>query len=246
MRIRDWARSLRPLTAAAAGVLAFVLLGASPASAHYVYEGVFTYRSSDNCTYGRAEISHGDGNGYARTDVESETQLGTPSGVYQCALAYERPSGYLAAKTEIYAWNGSDWYLCAATDWHYNSTVTSAFIIESRMIGSPICGSAYYGTMGTGYVWNGAWYGGSVWSGYHWLPDYSLSAADTPDKAPSAGDTVGVVDASGEPVLTADDTPATAVVGGAPVGGPAIGIEDESKDGSEIADLIPAAELVNV
>ncbi|GAA2272881.1 hypothetical protein GCM10009853_028360 [Glycomyces scopariae] len=249
MRIRDWARSARTLTAVAAGAMAFVLLGASPASAHYVYQEGEVYRSNDLCTNVRAEISHGDGGGYARVDAKSYTVLATPWGAYPCAKTHDRPGGYIAAKIEVYAWNGSAWYLCAYTDWAYNSGSTNQWIIEAWMSGLPYCGTGWYGTMGTGYVWNNNWFGGSVWSGHHWLPDYSLSAAEAPAAFPSEGDTVGVLDAAGEPVLNPDGTPATAVVGGPPpapdnsIQGDTPENSIQSEDGT--VELRPASDLTH-
>lgn len=233
---------LRSLLAAAAGTLALVLFGASPAAAHYVYEEAFTYRSNDLCVYDRSEVSHGDGNGYARVDIDASTVLATPSGAYPCAWGLERPAGYISAKIETYVWLGTYWYLCAQTDWVYNDTTTTELAIQARMIGQPICGESYYATNGVGYVWNNNWFGGAVWSGAHYLPDYSFSAAEAPAELPEAGDTVGVVDASGEPVVDADGEPVTVVVAAPPAGGPATTAADQNGTAAAEATMHPAAD----
>ncbi|SDD76963.1 hypothetical protein [Glycomyces harbinensis] len=214
---------VRSLIAAAAGTLALILFGASPAAAHYVYEEAFTYRSNDLCVFQRSEVSHGDGNGYARVDVDSSTVLGTPSGSYPCAWPLERPAGYISAKIETYVWLGSYWYLCDETGWVYNDTTSTELAIQARMIGQPICGPGYYATNGVGYVWNNNWFGGAVWSGAHYLPDYSFSAMEAPTEVPRPGDTVGVVDGSGDPVVDAEGKPVTVTIGAPPTTGPGTG-----------------------
>ncbi|MFG3341297.1 hypothetical protein [Glycomyces sp. NPDC048151] len=239
---------LRSLVAAAAGALALVLLGASPAAAHYVYEEAFTYRSNDLCVFDRSEVSHGDGNGYARVDIDASTVLGTPSGSYPCAWGLERPPGYISAKIETYVWLGSYWYLCDQTDWVYNDTTSTDLAIQARMIGQPICGPGYYATNGVGYVWNNNWFGGAVWSGAHYLPDHSFSGMEAPAATPEAGDTVGVADSSGEPLLDAEGEPVTVEVGAPPTPGPGYGGDTESTvlaaDGTEVVEVAmrPASE----
>ncbi|WP_205324414.1 hypothetical protein [Glycomyces sp. YM15] len=232
---------VRSLIATAAGTLALVLFGASPAAAHYVYEEAFTFRSNDLCVFDRSEISHGDGNGYARVDIDASTVLSTPSGSYPCAWGLERPRGYISAKIQTYVWLGTYWYLCDETNWVYNDTTSTDLAIQARMIGQPICGPGYYATNGVGYVWNNAWYGGAVWSGAHYLPDHSLSAMETPTEVPESGDTVGVVDGSGEPVVDADGNPVTVVIGAPPSTGPGVGGDAGTtvvaEDGTEVVEV---------
>ncbi|MCC3765922.1 hypothetical protein K3N28_22950 [Glycomyces sp. TRM65418] len=241
---------LRALVVAAAGAMTFVLLGASPAAAHYVYEEGHVHRTVELCVHERSEISHGDGGGYSRVDVSSTTVL-APGGTFPCAYAYERPVNYIASRIEVMAWNGSAWYLCAETSWVYNSQSTWQLIIEARMAGLPYCGTGWYGTMGHGYVLsNNTWYGGALWSGSHWLPDYSLSAMEAPTEAPEPGDTVGVLDASGAEVLDADGKPVTVVIGDQPSAGPDAGGDAGTsvvaEDGSVVTEvpLHQTAELV--
>ncbi|MQM26146.1 hypothetical protein GFD30_11270 [Glycomyces sp. NEAU-7082] len=250
MTIRLRTSLLRSLITAAAGAMAFILLGASPAAAHYVYQEGHVYRTNDLCVHERSEISHGDGGGYSRVDVSSTTIL-APGGAFPCAHANHKPANNIAAKIQVLAWNGSAWYVCAETAWVYNDHTTWQLIIESRMLGLPWCGTGWYGTMGHGYVWNNAWYGGTMWSGNHWLPDYSLSATEAPTHIPEAGDTVGVLDASGNEVLDADGEPVTVVVGEAPASGPDTAIADAgtsltAEDGSTITEipLYQTSELV--
>jgi len=251
MTIRLRTSRLGSLMTAAAATMAFVLLGASPASAHSVYEEAFTYRSNDLCVYERSEISHGDGNGYARVDVYSSTVLATPPTSFPCAWPLERPVGYISAKIQTLVWNGANWHLCDETSFVYNDTTTSELIIQARMIGQPICGPGLYGTLGTGYVWNNAWYGGATWSGYHALPDHSRSAMEAPTDVPQSGDTVGVLDASGTPVLDAEGEPVSVVVGLPPTFGPDAasgdaGVTVVAEDGAVVTEVVsrPASELI--
>jgi hypothetical protein len=232
---------VRSLLAAAAGTLALILIGASPAAAHYVYQEAFTYRSNDLCVFDRSEVSHGDGNGYARVDIDASTVLATPSGSYPCAWGLDRPAGYISAKIETYVWLGTYWYLCDQTDWVYNDTTSTDLAIQARMIGQPICGSSYYATNGVGYVWNNNWFGGAVWSGAHYLPDYSFSGMEAPTEMPELGDTVGVADGSGRPVVDSDGKPVTVVVGAPPTGGPSAdagaGTTVTAEDGTEVVEV---------
>lgn len=244
---------LRSLITVAAGAMAFVLLAATPAAAHYVYQEGHVYRTNDLCVHERSEISHGDGGGYSRVDVSSTTYA-APGGTFPCALALEKPTNQIAAKIVVMAWNGSAWYVCAETAWLYNDYVGWQLIVYSRMIGHPWCGDGWYGTMGHGYVWNPPtrdWKGGTMWSGNHWLPDHSLASMEAPTEFPEAGDTVGVLDASGAEVLDADGKPVTVVIGEAPATDPGAVSGDAGtsvilEDGSVAteAPLIQASELL--
>jgi hypothetical protein len=249
MSTRLRARLLRSLITAAAGAMAFVLLGATPAAAHYVYQEGHLYRTNDLCVHERSEISHGDGGGYSRVDTSATTYV-APGGTFPCALALAKPPGHIASKVVVMAWNGSAWYVCAESSWLYNDYVGWQLILESWMHGHPWCGDGWYGTMGHGYVWNPAtkdWKGGQLWSGHHWLPDHSLASAQAPAEVPAAGDEVGVLDASGAEVLDADGKPVTVVLGGAPDFGPSpAGDTVVSEDGTGVveAPLYLTSELV--
>jgi len=48
-------------------------LGTPVASAHYVYQKEWWYQSDRMCDYGRAEISHGSGGGYVKSDIKCRT-----------------------------------------------------------------------------------------------------------------------------------------------------------------------------
>lgn len=166
-------RRRRARLAIVAGALAVALVGgASPAAAHYVYDKLFTYRSSENCVENRSEASHGSGGGYARTDVWSWNELSLfLIGTQSCGWFYTRPSGYIRTAFDWYVYTSSGWALCAYTPWYYNTSSTDHMAISYDFGSSPWCGSGYYGTYGLGYVYHGSqWYGGGLWSGHHLLP----------------------------------------------------------------------------
>lgn len=154
------------------GVLFGLLIGtAAPALAHYVYEEAYTYWSSDSCTWGRSETSHGSGGGYAQGDAEAHRGTRTIFfGTVECSLDFDRPPGYLAVRWDWLYWTGSEWAVCAYYDWQYNSTTTHRMVLDYDFGSSPWCGSGYYGTSAGSSHYNGGWHGGYIWSGYHWLP----------------------------------------------------------------------------
>lgn len=132
-----------------------------PAGAHYVYEKQATYVDNIDCTYVRAEVSHGPGGGYWKTYTTSRTG--------NCGADWSRPPGHIADKIDILVWTGAQCALCAATDWVFNPNQTAFWSIFTSS-NVPPCGASCYGNHAWGYNWNGSWHGGVTWSGYHWLP----------------------------------------------------------------------------
>ena len=74
-----------------------------PVYAHYIYENGYTYSSSYDCTWNRAEISHGSGGGYSKADVRSKKKASN----LNCLGAFNRPINHLRARYDLENWNGS-------------------------------------------------------------------------------------------------------------------------------------------
>lgn len=164
-------RWLLPLVFAIAAI-APATVAVQPSSADYIYTKVTTYASDTNCTGGRAEVSHGNGGGYAKADTYSwYAQYGGPWGDVHCARNFARPVNYLITTYDLYKWTGSAWGYCTGWQgWSYNNVATHQWYVWTNFGTQPPCGAGYYGTMQSGYAWNNAWFGGGTWSGYHALP----------------------------------------------------------------------------
>ncbi|MER6632346.1 hypothetical protein ABT301_29705 [Streptomyces sp. NPDC000987] len=150
---------------------ASIMLTASPASAHYVYEGGWTYRTDYDCTANRSETSHGRyGDGYSRSDVAAWEA----SPIGQCTYLSWRPAGYIATKLVLYKWNSTKkkWAACYKSKWYYNTK--NKHKIDLRVTykngGRGACGPGWYNTLAIGVQKNGDWHGGGIWSGNHYLP----------------------------------------------------------------------------
>ncbi|MGI5485045.1 hypothetical protein [Streptomyces lavendofoliae] len=145
---------------------------ASPASAHYVYQGGWTYRTDYDCTAQRSEISHGRyGDGYSKSDVAAWER--TP--ISQCTYPSWRPGGYIRTKAELWKWLPAQnrWSKCYQTGWFYNTKTKQQISLQVTYKGGVKggkCGPGYYGTVAYGHQNNGGWHGGAIWSGYHYLP----------------------------------------------------------------------------
>ncbi|MCW8384640.1 hypothetical protein [Streptomyces justiciae] len=150
-----------------------VLLTAAPASAHYVYEGGWTYRTQYDCTANRVETSHGKYNeGFSRSEVAAweENWLG-----FQCTFPSSRPAGYIRTRIEFYKWNSSKkvWQLCWKNKGWWKNTRNAQQIdvgVRYKNGGRGLCGAGWYGTTAHGHQYNGGWHGGAMFSGSHWLP----------------------------------------------------------------------------
>ncbi|MBK3571609.1 hypothetical protein [Streptomyces sp. MBT62] len=149
-----------------------LMMSAAPASAHYVYDGGWTYRTDYDCTANRSEISHGRyGDGYSRSDVAAwEKSL-----IAQCTFPSYRPGGYIKTRVHLYKWNSvkKKWTHCYSSPWYSNTRNKHKIDLRVTYKGhgnGPGCGKGYYGTVAEGYVYNGGWHGGAIWSGYHYLP----------------------------------------------------------------------------
>lgn len=126
-----------------------------------------TYKDSDLCVFGSAHIQHGSAVIDSGADVMSVSHwpyLG-------CSGEKAQDPYWIALRRQLYRWEGSSWVVCNDSGWVYNTTRT-AQVYHQRTFQSAICGARYYGTLGSGYVYQniGGWSGGGAWSDYHWLP----------------------------------------------------------------------------
>lgn len=138
------------------------------AQAHYVYGQAFTYYSQDSCESTRSEISHGGGGGYVKIDgatLRSDRFTGT-----SCIIPFDLAQGAKALRYDLWKWNGSQWTVCAGSNYVYNTSVASKWVIYYDFGSAAYCGPGTYGTYGYTFHYNGAWYGGGIWSGNHNLP----------------------------------------------------------------------------
>lgn len=80
---------------------------------------------------------------------------------------YDLGPGKLALRMTLWKWTGSQWAVCADTDWMYNSS-TGWRMLSQGWAG--LCGNAYYGNNTGAFAYIGRWIGGYMWSGDQWLP----------------------------------------------------------------------------
>lgn len=163
-------KRLRGAVLACVMALAAVVAFPAAAQAHYVYQQGVLATYGQYCTVGRAEVSHGSGGGYTKTDTDSETEQ-IYTGV-QCIQPFARAAGNLAAKYDYYYWRGGEWVICRLVgDYYYNSSNAAKFVMSYNFGVRPPCGDGYYGTMSYTYVNDGTtWRGGAIWSGYQYIP----------------------------------------------------------------------------
>ena len=150
------------MTAAAAFVLA-----AGAAYGHTLLSYGATYQDADLCVLGAAHIQHGSAvvdSGADVTSVNNVRYLG-------CSGEKAQDPYRIALRRQLYRWESTAWVVCNDSGWIYNASRTSE-VHHQRTFQSAICGPRYYGTMGSGWVYQnvGGWSGGGVWSDYHWLP----------------------------------------------------------------------------
>ncbi|MCC8341026.1 hypothetical protein LMJ38_34595 [Streptomyces sp. R1] len=206
---------------------AMTLATASSASAHYVYfsDEVWANADSSKCLYNRSEVSHGSsGMGYFRGDALAAKDVELwPA---DCTAPWERNVGQLSEGLAIYKWyvdanDEGSWLLCTVTDWYYNESRGSKFVLEGKTDGAtiPPCGEGYYSTMNqAGVEYGGDWLGWDVdvYSGYHYLPDTTSVASRQQPTDPTWVAEDGTVDRTkaparvhvagkdGEPIVNSD------------------------------------------
>ena len=146
---------------------AALVLATGAAFAHTLLSSGLTFKDADLCVFGSAHIQHGAAVIDSGADVMSVGQwpyLG-------CSGEKAQDPYWIALRRQLYRWESSSWVVCNDSGWVYNTSRT-AQVYHQRTFQSAICGARYYGTMGSGFVYQniGGWSGGGAWSDYHWLP----------------------------------------------------------------------------
>jgi hypothetical protein len=162
-------RELKFALCAMIGVLSAALTIHS-ASAWTWTQYVTVFTGPGLCVQGKAGIDH--------------FQSGVFSGNLAYSGTYARDQGcgnglngqWAATRLDVWKWTGSAWAICNGTNWKFDYTGSDQFgPLGPGWVfsygGSASCGSGYYGTFASAYVWDGsAWRGGMVWSGYEFVP----------------------------------------------------------------------------
>ena len=159
-------------------IIAIAVMSISaPVFAHYIYEEGYTYSSDYECAWNRAEISHGSGGGYSKSDVEAKkVKIDYDDGmimISHCASDFTRPIAHLRAKWMLYIMEDSSWMHCRSGTYRYNPYSASSLRVMEDFGSSPPCGAGEYMTVGYGHLKNGGmWYGGFILAGAtgHTLP----------------------------------------------------------------------------
>jgi hypothetical protein len=144
--------------------VSFVALPAQNASAHYVYKSGYMWQDSWECVWGRSEVSHGNGNGYSRSDIQVKVDGDNGTA---CAASFYRPAGYIRVRQIFMAQLAPGWGYCRDTGNLYNSSNNWVMTVTRTHGGK--CGSTNYQTQSIMHELNGSWKGGTLWSGSHWL-----------------------------------------------------------------------------
>lgn len=158
-------RSLWTGLLALTALLAFVIIPAKTASAHYVYQSGNLFQSSWECVWGYSEISHGNGNGYSLSKLRS--QQDGPNGT-DCAGTFYRPAGYLRVRQYFMVQAAPGWGWCRDTGDIYN-TYNTAWLDVARTHSSKCINGAWHQTRSNIHMLNDYWKGGTLDSGTHWL-----------------------------------------------------------------------------
>lgn len=152
------------------GVTAFLvsltlfLADSGTAFAHYVYSTGFPYYTSEDCVWGYSETSHGNGNGYSKSEMQSKFRGATGT---NCAAPFNRPAGYMKVRQIFQMQLAPGWGYCRDTGWIYTTSNTWALTVARTH--SSKCGSYNYRTESQMYMLNGSWKGGPLFSPAHWL-----------------------------------------------------------------------------
>jgi hypothetical protein len=150
-----------------AGVIALMML-ASPALAHYVYEIRITRQWDNYCLEQRSETSHGDNmGGYSGADTWSYQKAPVPLPGQNCeASLMGGVDRKIGVKIHYYMHFSGGWGLCRTTRWN---RLYGQHISMGRHWSRP-CGHGYYDTKGFAELYyNGNWIKAHLWSGSHYL-----------------------------------------------------------------------------
>lgn len=150
-----WGR--RTVAAACVGVL-FQLMVASSASAHVAYDQQIVSDNRDLCRFHETELSHGGGGGYVKYRVRPME-----------GNCFYFTSRSIQAWTQLYRWNGSQWYSCRLL--YYGQVNTSEWTVAHNYGTYPPCGAGRYKVFGKSSILLGnTWYTRGLWSPEHNLP----------------------------------------------------------------------------
>lgn len=137
--------------------------------------GATVYNGPGLCVRGDAGIDHFQPTGFSG-NLAYDTTYALTQG---CGTGLTLPDGWAAARLDVWKWNGSEWAVCNGTNWQFGPTGisggdTGGPFGPSQIFpygGSSSCGSGWYGTLASAFVWDGsAWRGNSVWSGAEFVP----------------------------------------------------------------------------
>src|ERR1700682_3921287 len=154
----------------AVSALVFLAITAPTASA---WTWVYKFQVYDGpclCVKGDAGIDHRQPGVFSGNLAYNETYAFSQG----CGSGLVLPSGWAAARLDVYKWTGSAWALCRGTNWQYGPTGISGGDVggpygPSQVFdygGSPSCGAGYYGTFSFSYSGGGSGGGGgSGWAG---------------------------------------------------------------------------------
>ncbi|MDX3800201.1 hypothetical protein [Streptomyces sp. AK04-3B] len=189
-----------------AALCAFVALmmaavWAQPAHAWTWATRVTVYNNAGLCVQGTAGIDHRRPGAFSGNLAYADTYALNQG---SCSTGLARPDGWAAARATVYRWNGSAWDVCRTSPWKYGATGQAGGEFPGPWGPEQVydwggwqsCGTGYYGTIASAYVWDGsAWRGGDVWSGYEFASPTSLR-----DNRPSEPGTAPTPPSSRPPV----------------------------------------------
>lgn len=164
---------MRRLAAALAVAALVPLAWAAPAAADYqsTTETVWQAPGPGACLRTRAEATGSDVQGpyfaFTATAEAGDDRYGS----CDTSPVHDEPPGWLAARQDVYRWDGSAWSVCFSSGWTFSDADVEAWGQTSGGGPAP-CGAGWYGTMAFGAVYDGAAWQGTdrgVWSGYVWL-----------------------------------------------------------------------------
>ena len=133
------------------------------------------YNGAGLCVQGDAGIDHWQPNVFSGNLAYDETYALSQG----CGAGLTLPAGWAAARLDVYKWTGTQWAVCSGTNWQFGPTGISGGDVGGpfgpaqvfNYGGSSSCGSGWYGTLASAYVWDGsAWRGSGIWSGAEFVP----------------------------------------------------------------------------
>jgi|SRR5271165_1307822 len=168
-------RQALKLAVCASLALSFLMIAAPGASGWTWNHHSTVYNGPGLCVQGDAGIDHWQPNVFSGNLAYDETYALSQG----CGAGLTLPAGWAAARLDVYKWTGTQWAVCSGTNWQFGPTGISGGDVggpfgPSQIFnygGSSSCGSGWYGTLASAYVWDGsAWRGNGVWSGAEFVP----------------------------------------------------------------------------